>query len=417
MVDFIAEMTPGNPTPETWKLHVDGSSNTTSSGAGVILESQNGIIIEQSVRYEFPVSNNQAEYETLLAGLILAKEVGAKILEVCSDSQVVSSQVNGDYQTRDPLLQQYLTKVNKLKEDFDQVTIQHVSRERNARTYLLSKLASTKPGHGNRLLIQEIVRTPSLSNTTDNSLPISDRESWTTPILQYLLNGVLPKDPKEANRVKREVVNYTIITGQLYKRGFSQPLLKCIETGDTEYILHEIHEGCCSHHIGGRTLAQKIIRAGYFWPSIIRDSIQTVRNCDKCQKHSNYHKATPHQLNIITADRPFGTWAIDLVGPFPTAPGQLRYIIVAINYYTKWIEVEPLASITAIQCRKFLWKHIITRFGIPEVVISDNGTQFTDKKFRKFLEGLHISQRFSSVEHPPDERASRIGKQNNSQRT
>ncbi|XP_072054354.1 uncharacterized protein [Arachis hypogaea] len=146
MADFITEMTPGNPTPETWKLHVYGSSNTTSDGAGVILESQNGIVIEQSVRYEFPVSNNQAEYEALLAGLILAKEVWAKILEVCSDSQVVSSQVNGDYQIRDPLLQQYLTKVNKLKEEFDQVTIQHIPREQNARADLLSKLVRTKPG-------------------------------------------------------------------------------------------------------------------------------------------------------------------------------------------------------------------------------------------------------------------------------
>ncbi|XP_072072035.1 uncharacterized protein [Arachis hypogaea] len=133
MADFIAEMTPGNPTLETRKLHVDDSSNTTSGGAGVILESQNGIVIEQSVRYEFPISNNQTEYEALLAGLTLAREIGAKILEVCSDSQVVSSQVNGDYQTRDPLLQQYLTKVNKLKEEFIRVTIQHVPMKRNAR--------------------------------------------------------------------------------------------------------------------------------------------------------------------------------------------------------------------------------------------------------------------------------------------
>ncbi|XP_072076605.1 uncharacterized protein [Arachis hypogaea] len=82
MADFIAEMTPGNPTPESWKLHVDGSSNITSGGAGVILESQNRVVIKQSVQYEFPVSNNQAEYEALLAGLALAKEVIAKVLEI-----------------------------------------------------------------------------------------------------------------------------------------------------------------------------------------------------------------------------------------------------------------------------------------------------------------------------------------------
>nr|XP_025664335.1 uncharacterized protein LOC112762688 [Arachis hypogaea] len=400
MADFIAEMTPGKLTPESWKLHVDGSSNSTYGGAGVILENQDGITIEQSVRYEFPVSNNQAEYEALLAGLSLAREVGAKVLEVNTDSQVVSSQINGDYQTRDPLLQQYLAKVNKLKEGFEHVTIQHVPRERNARADLLSKLASTKPGHSNKSLIQEVVKTPSVSTTTNAHLTILNQGSWTYPILQYLLDGTLPPDPKEEKRIKREAANYTIVAGQLYKRGFSQPLLKCIEPENTEYILREIHEGCCGHHVGGKTLAQKVIRAGYFWPTVIRDSIQIVKNCDKCQRHANIHQAAPHQLSTISAERPFSTWGIDLVGPFPPAPGQLRYLIVAIDYYTKWIEAEPLSSITATQCRKFLWRQIITRYGIPEIVISDNGTQFTDKKFREFLEGLRVSHRFSSVEHP-----------------
>nr|XP_025637940.1 uncharacterized protein LOC112733259 [Arachis hypogaea] len=392
MADFIAEMTPGKLTPDSWKLHVDGLSNSTYGGAGVILENQDGITIEQSVRYEFPVSNNQAEYEALLAGLSLAQEVGAKVLEVNTDSQVVSSQINGDYQTRDPLLQQYLAKVNELREGFEHVTIRHVPRERNARADLLSKLASTKPGHGNKSLIQKVVKTPSVSTTISAHLTISNQRSWTYPILQYLLNGALPPDPKEEKRIKREAANYTIVAGQLYKRGFSQPLLKCIEPENTEYILREIHEGCCGHHVGGKTLAQKVIRAGYFWPTVIRDSIQIVKNCDKCQRHANIHQATPHQLSTISAERPFGTWGIDLVGPFPTAPGQLRYLIVAIDYYTKWIEAEPLSSITATQCRKFLWRQIITRFGIPEIVISDNGTQFTDKKFKEFLEGLHLDE-------------------------
>ncbi|XP_072089167.1 uncharacterized protein [Arachis hypogaea] len=400
LTDFIAEMTPTKQTPEPRKLHVDGSSNSTHGGAGIILENQNGITIEQSIRYDFPVSNNQAEYEALLAGLNLAREVGAKILEVNTDSQVVCSQINGSYQTRDPLLQQYLKKVSETKEGFENVSIHHVPRERNARADLLSKLASTKSGHGNRSLIQEVVKSPSVSTEIHAHLTSSNRESWTYPILQYLRDGVLPPDPKEERRIKREAANYTMIAGQLYKRGFSQPLLKCVEPRDTEYILREIHEGCCGHHIGGKTLAQKIARAGYFWPTIIRDSIQLTKSCDKCQRHANLHQAAPHQLSIISAERPFGSWGIDLVGPFPTAPGQLRYLIVAIDYYTKWIEAEPLASITATQCRKFVWRQIITRFGIPEVIISDNGTQFTDKKFRELLEGLHISHRFSSVEHP-----------------
>ncbi|XP_057755284.1 uncharacterized protein LOC130974412 [Arachis stenosperma] len=113
MADFLVEITgdPGEDMGTRWKLHVDGASNQTFGGAGIILESPNGVVYEQSVRFEFPISNNQAEYEALIGGLTLAAEVGAKRLEVCSDSQVVTSQVNGSYQAKDPLLQKYLEKV------------------------------------------------------------------------------------------------------------------------------------------------------------------------------------------------------------------------------------------------------------------------------------------------------------------
>ncbi|XP_072064175.1 uncharacterized protein [Arachis hypogaea] len=151
MADFLVEVT-GEPTEETgtlWRLHVDGASNQTSGGAGIILESPAGVVYEQSIKFEFPVSNNQAEYEALIGGLILATEVEATRLEVCSDSHVVTSQVNGSYQARDSLLQKYLEKVKDLSQKFEEVTIHHVPRERNTRADLLSKLASTKPGEGN----------------------------------------------------------------------------------------------------------------------------------------------------------------------------------------------------------------------------------------------------------------------------
>ncbi|XP_057739786.1 uncharacterized protein LOC130956842 [Arachis stenosperma] len=90
------------------------------------------------------------------------------------------------------------------------------------------------------------------------------------------------------------------------------------------------------------------------------------------------------------------TKGVDLLEPFPVGLGQVKYLIVAINYYTKWVEAKPLASISSANCRKFMWRQIIARFGIPEVVISDNGTQFADKKFGEFLAGLGIKQKFSS---------------------
>ncbi|XP_025664392.1 uncharacterized protein [Arachis hypogaea] len=351
MADFLVEVT-GNPPEETgtrWRLHIDGASNQTSGGAGVILESPAGVIYEQSTKFEFPVSNNQAEYEALLGGLTLAREVGATSLEVCSDSQVVTSQVNGSYQARDPLLQKYLEKVRELTRQFQEVTVQHVPRERNTRADLLSKLASTKPGTGNRSLIQGMVKEPTVALHLTESSP-----SWLDPITNFLEHGKLPDDEKATKTLRREAAIYAIIQGQLFRKGLSQPLLKCLHPDQTDY----------------------------------------------CQENANFHKAPASELSLLTSTRPFAQWGVDLLGPFPVGPGQVKYLIVAINYYTKWIEAEPLASLSSSNCKKFMWRQVITHFGIPEVVISDNGTQFTDKKFTEFLTGLGIKQKFSSVEHP-----------------
>nr|XP_025685154.1 uncharacterized protein LOC112785947 [Arachis hypogaea] len=325
MADFLVEVT-GDPHEETgtrWRLHIDGASNQTSGGAGVILESPVGVIYEQSTKFEFPVSNNQAEYEALLGGLTLAREVGVTRLEVCSDSQVVTSQVNGSYQARDPLLQKYLEKVREL-------TRQPVSH----------------PGHGEGT----------------NGCPPFDgvKPSWLDPITNFLEYGKLPDDEKATKTLRREAAKYAMIQGQLFRKGLSQPLLKCLHPDQTDYVLREVHEGCCGHHIGGKALARKLIRAGYYWPSMMRDSKEFVRKCVKCHENANFHKAPASELSLLTSTRPYAQWGVDLLGPFP----------------------------------------VITRFGIPEIVISDNGTQFTDKKFTEFLTGLGIKQRFSSVEHP-----------------
>nr|XP_025617259.1 uncharacterized protein LOC112709589 [Arachis hypogaea] len=397
MADFLVEVAgdPGEDIGTRWKLHVDGASNQTYGGAGIILESPSGVVYEQSVRFEFSISNNQAEYEALIGGLTLATEVGAKRLEVCSDSQVVTSQVNGSYQAKDPLLQKYLEKVKSLSQKFDEVTIQHVPRERNTRADLLSKLASTKPGEGNRSLIQGMTREPAITLHITTLSP-----SWLDPITNYLEHGQVPGDEKDAVKLRREAAKYAVIQGQLFRKGLSQPLLKCLHPDQTDYVLREVHEGCCGHHIGGKALARKLIRAGYYWPTMMADSKEFVKKCIKCQQNANFAKAPANELSLLTTSRPFAQWGVDLLGPFPVGPGQVKYLIVAIDYYTKWIEAEPLASISSAHCRKFMWRQVITRFGIPEVVISDNGTQFTDKKFTGFLNGLGIRQKFSSVEHP-----------------
>ncbi|XP_072054965.1 uncharacterized protein [Arachis hypogaea] len=133
MADFMAEVT-GDPheIPNMrWKLHVDGASNQMFGEAGIILESPTRMVYEQSIKFEFLVSNNQAKYEALIGGLLLAEEVGATRVEVNSDSQVVTSQTNGTYQTRDLLMQKYLERVKKLSEGFDEKGIPELTSCQN----------------------------------------------------------------------------------------------------------------------------------------------------------------------------------------------------------------------------------------------------------------------------------------------
>ncbi|XP_015949271.1 uncharacterized protein LOC107474180 [Arachis duranensis] len=331
MADFLVEVT-GDPTEETgkrWRLHVDEDSNQKFGGAGFILESPAGVVYEQSIKFEFPVSNNQAKYKALLEGLTLAREVGATRLEVCSDSQVVTSQVNGSYQAKDSLLQKYLEKVRELSNQFKQVTIQHVPRERNTRADLLSKLASTKPGVGNRSLIQGMLKEPAVTLHLTKIGP-----SWLDPLVDFLESGKLSDDKKAAKALRREAAKYATIQGQLFKKGLSQPLLKCLHPEQTDYVLREVPT----------TL------------SMMEDSKKFVKKCVKCQENANFHRTPASELSLLMSSRPFAQWGVDLLGPFPVGLGQVKYLIVAINYYTKWIEAEPLASISSSNCRKFMWR-------------------------------------------------------------
>nr|KYP31976.1 Transposon Ty3-I Gag-Pol polyprotein [Cajanus cajan] len=91
---------------------------------------------------------------------------------------------------------------------------------------------------------------------------------------------------------------------------------------------------------------------------------------------------------------------MDILGPFPPAKGQVKFLIVAVDHFTKWIEAEAVATITASNIQKFFWKNVITRFGIPYALITDNGLQFTDRRFNDFLSELGIKHKMTSVEHP-----------------
>nr|GFA33452.1 reverse transcriptase domain-containing protein [Tanacetum cinerariifolium] len=136
-----------------------------------------------------------------------------------------------------------------------------------------------------------------------------------------------------------------------------------------------------------------------------------LRDCDGKQlprtwnnsnlKKCHIHKMNPQQkLTPITSPWPFYEWEIDIAGPFPEGPGKVKFLIVAMDYFTKWIEAKPVATITGNQIKKFMWDSVVCRFGVTEENFSDNEKQFRNDPFKDWCEKLCIRQHFTSVKHP-----------------
>ena len=138
--------------------------------------------------------------------------------------------------------------------------------------------------------------------------------SWMDPIWDYINDGTLPDDPKEAAKIRVRSSRFTNHKGSLYKRGFFTHFLKCIVGEDTEYVLREVHEGICGNHIGARTLAGKVLRQGYYWPTILKDATGLVKKCRICQEHAKILRLPSEPLTSITSPLAFPAVGVGHIG-------------------------------------------------------------------------------------------------------
>uniref|UniRef100_A0A2N9H092 Integrase catalytic domain-containing protein n=1 Tax=Fagus sylvatica TaxID=28930 RepID=A0A2N9H092_FAGSY len=265
--------------------------------------------------------------------------------------ELVVNHISGEYLAQDEWMLSYFSIVKSLLSKFEFVQVEQIRREHNSHVDILAKLATALETDLYRTVTVEVLSNPStLIDTVDGICSTSSIASWMDPLIAYLWDDCLPEDPKMASTIKRKAPSYWLSKeGNLYRQSFSGP-----------YLL----------------------------------------KCDKCQRFAPKIHQPARELNPLSSPWPFAQWGLDIVGPLPRASGNKKFLIVATDYFTKWIEAEPLSHIREVDTKRFLWKNVITRFGIPWAIISDNGTQFEGKLFKGFCLELDIRNFFSSPACP-----------------
>ena len=186
----------------------------------------------------------------------------------------------------------------------------------------------------------------------------------------------------------------------LFKKSLAGLLLRCIESKEAATVMKAMHDGECGNHAGARSLSNKILRTGYYWPTLRFDAQEYTRKCVACQRHA----PTPHQpatvLHPTLSPWPFMRWGMDIVGKLPPASRQRVYFLAMTDYFSKWIEAEAYREIKDKDVISFIKRNIICRFGVPSEIVCDNGSQFISKRTRDFCQEWNIKLVTSTPRYP-----------------
>ena len=364
----------------------------------MVIQTPEGDKIECMTRLDFPTTNNEAEYEALMGRLDLARVAGAENVVIHCDSQVVISQVNGNYECKNKRMKRYLEEVKNWISSLE-VRFVQIPMVENDCTDRLAKAASTKFMLVPKQVLS-FVQVSSLIDDGTNVQEVGSENNWTTPLISYLKMGMLPDEKDAARKLKFQASQFVLIKDVLYNRGLSRSYLRCLSHEEANYVMREVHEGICRNHSKAQSLVHKLIRAGYYWLTMLKDAQAYVKAYDKCQRFSNFIKEPSEELSPMTAPWAFAQWGLDIMGPFLTGVRQLNFLVVGIDYFTKWVEAEALAIITEKNIQSFVWRNIICKFGIPRVFVFDKGKQFDNSAFRGFCSELGIRNHYSLPAHP-----------------
>ncbi|KAI3767334.1 hypothetical protein L2E82_17429 [Cichorium intybus] len=224
---------------------------------------------------------------------------------------------------------------------------------------------------------------------------------WYANYVNFLATGAIPKHwTKQRQKQFRTYAKRFIWDDpDLFKVGEDQIIRRCVPDKEIGEVLDLCHASACGGHFSGRKTGYKVLESGLYWPTIFRDAYRTAKECINCQQLGNISKRDQMPLNPILVVDIFDVWGIDFMGPFPTSHGYV-YILVAVDYVSKWIEAEATRTNDHHVVCKFVKKNIFTRHGVPRVIISDGGSHFKNFKFGRLLKHYGVNHRIATPYHP-----------------
>ncbi|CAJ2651311.1 unnamed protein product [Trifolium pratense] len=387
IVDHSAIESPQNYVAlEPWILYFDGSKHQHGTGIGVLIISPQKNPTKFKYKINGICSNNEAEYEALIAGLEILLSLGAKDIKIKGDSELVLKQLTKEYKCIKEHLIRYFVIANALLKHFDSIDIEHVPRIENQEANDLAQIAS-----GYKVSKEKLERLVEIKDKLISHEPMLSELStpklggvngdWRKPIVEYLENPI----GNAPRKIKYRASNYVIIGNELFKKTLEGILLKCLSETEAYIAISDVHSGACGSHQSGHKMKWLLFRQGMYWPSMLKDCIDFAKGCQECQKHAGIQHVPASELHSIIKPWPFRGWALDLIGEIkPASSKKQKYIIVGIDYFTKWIEAIPLPNVDQEEVISFIQNHIIYRFGIPETITTDQGSVFTGRKMQEF---------------------------------
>ncbi|GJV10041.1 reverse transcriptase domain-containing protein [Tanacetum coccineum] len=227
-----------------------------------------------------------------------------------------------------------------------------------------------------------------------------DSTPWFADFANYHAGNFVVKgmSSQQKNKFFKDVKHYFWDDPFLFKICADQMIRRCVHGKEALDILEACHNGPTGGHHGANLTAKKVFDAGFFWPSIYKDAHELVKNCDSCQRQGKISQRDEMPQNSIQVCEIFDVWGIDFMGPFPSSKGN-KYILVAVDYLSKWVEAKALPTNDARVVCKFL-KSLFARFGAPRAIISDRGTHFCNDQFAKVMLKYGVTHRLSTAYHP-----------------